>query len=256
MQHFGGFGLALLCATGLFGQIGGGYGGGHSPVVSSGFGQVLSPARRSIGTLPAGGHAGPYTGAYYGYGYPVYVGSYGYLGSNGYADPPAQDAYGQDQPAQDPSTMAALPQQPGGPPPANVTVVYPAQTTVIINQTPDGGTPNVTVLQGPPAGYGPPPSAMRRPPAAGPAAAPAETPTGAASSSASYGTQSPNYLIAFKDHTIYSAVAYWVDGDTLHYFTTPTTHNQVSLALVDRDLTARLNHEAGVDLKLPPADAK
>jgi hypothetical protein len=61
-----------------------------------------------------------------------------------------------------------------------------------------------------------------------------------------------HYLIAFKDHTIYSAVAYWVDGDTLHYFTSANTHNQVSLALIDRDLTERLNKESGLDVKLPP----
>ena len=60
-----------------------------------------------------------------------------------------------------------------------------------------------------------------------------------------------HYLIAFKDHTIYSAVAYWVDGDTLHYFTSANTHNQVSVSLVDRDLTERLNKESGLDLKLP-----
>jgi len=60
-----------------------------------------------------------------------------------------------------------------------------------------------------------------------------------------------HYLIAYKDHDIYAAVAYWLDGDTLHYFTAGNTHNQVSLALVDRDLTARLNHEAGVEVKLP-----
>ena len=59
-----------------------------------------------------------------------------------------------------------------------------------------------------------------------------------------------HYLIAYKDHTIYAAVAYWVDGDTLHYFTAGNTHNQVSLTLVDRDLTARLNKEAGVEVKL------
>jgi len=49
------------------------------------------------------------------------------------------------------------------------------------------------------------------------------------------------YLIAFKDHSIYSAFAYWVDGDTLHYVTPQRVHNQVSLALVDRDLTNKLN---------------
>jgi hypothetical protein len=62
-----------------------------------------------------------------------------------------------------------------------------------------------------------------------------------------------HFLFAFKDHSIYSAVAYWVDGDTLHYFTNGNTHNQVSLSLLDRDLTERLNQESGADLKLPPA---
>jgi hypothetical protein len=61
-----------------------------------------------------------------------------------------------------------------------------------------------------------------------------------------------HYLIAFKDHTIYSAVAYWVDGDTLHYFTSANTHNQASVSLVDRDLTERLNKESGLEVKLPP----
>jgi hypothetical protein len=62
-----------------------------------------------------------------------------------------------------------------------------------------------------------------------------------------------HYLIAFKDHTIYAATAYWVDGDTIHYFTAGNVHNQASLALVDRDFTERLNKEAGVEVKLPAA---
>jgi hypothetical protein len=65
------------------------------------------------------------------------------------------------------------------------------------------------------------------------------------------GSEPAHYLIAFKDHTIYSAVAYWVEGNTLHYFTTGNTHNQVSLALVDRELTDRLNRESGANLQLP-----
>jgi hypothetical protein len=64
---------------------------------------------------------------------------------------------------------------------------------------------------------------------------------------------SPAFLIAFKDHTIYAAVGYWVEGDTLHYITGGNTHNQVSLDLVDRELSARLNGERGVDFLLPPA---
>ena len=59
------------------------------------------------------------------------------------------------------------------------------------------------------------------------------------------------FLIALTDHTVVAAIAYWVDGDTLHYFTSGNTHNQVSLSLIDRDMTQRLNKESGIDLKLP-----
>ena len=60
-----------------------------------------------------------------------------------------------------------------------------------------------------------------------------------------------HYLIALKDHTVYSVVAYWAEGDTLHYFTPGNVHNQVSLSLVDRAITARLNKETGAEVKLP-----
>jgi hypothetical protein len=59
-----------------------------------------------------------------------------------------------------------------------------------------------------------------------------------------------HYLIAFKDRSIYSAIAYWVDGDTIHYFTAGNAHNQASVSLVDRDLTRRLN-EGGLEVRLP-----
>jgi hypothetical protein len=65
--------------------------------------------------------------------------------------------------------------------------------------------------------------------------------------------ENPTYLIAFKDHTIYAAVAYWVEGQTLHYVTNQNTHNQVSLDLVDRELSDRLNRERDVDFRLPAA---
>ena len=71
-----------------------------------------------------------------------------------------------------------------------------------------------------------------------------------AAEQAAAASEPSHYLIAYKDHTIYAAVAYWVDGDTLHYFTAGNTHNQVSVSLVDRDLTARLNKDAGVEVKL------
>ena len=66
-------------------------------------------------------------------------------------------------------------------------------------------------------------------------------------------SENPTYLIAFTDHTIYAAVAYWLEGHTLHYVTNQNTHNQVSLDLVDRELSNRLNRERSVDFRLPPA---
>jgi hypothetical protein len=115
--------------------------------------------------------------------------------------------------------------------PPNVTVVYPPQPApVIINQFGPGAMP--------------PPSAGDREPAS-----PYQPSTDRGDDQSS----ADHYLIALKDHTIYSVVAYWVDGDTLHYFTGGNVHNQASLSLVDRDLTARLNKESGMEVNLPPA---
>ena len=61
------------------------------------------------------------------------------------------------------------------------------------------------------------------------------------------------YLLAFKDHTIIQALGYWMEGSTLHYVTVDHDVNQVSLDLIDRDLSLRLNGERGVDFRLPPA---
>ncbi|HYW45488.1 MAG TPA: hypothetical protein VE959_21680 [Bryobacteraceae bacterium] len=144
--------------------------------------------------------------------YPVYVGGYG--GYGGYYD----GSY-----MMDPTTLMS--QQP------NVTVILPPQQPpVIINQFGAGQTQQMQ-----PMGMYPPQSDQ-----------PADVPQAQVPAS-----EPAHYLIAFKDHTIYSAIAYWVDGDTLHYFTTGNTHNQVSVSLVDRELTDRLNREMGVEVKLP-----
>jgi hypothetical protein len=100
----------------------------------------------------------------------------------------------------------------------------------------------------PSGGYGEayaPPSAPASAPASG------QSPAGNQQDQAAAANPAPTYLVALKDHTIYSAVAYWVEGDTLHYFTSGATHNQVSLSLVDRELTQRLNAEAGNNMQLP-----
>jgi hypothetical protein len=148
-------------------------------------------------------------------GVPIYVGGGGY----GYP--------------YDPSFYGGVPPGPQEPQQPNVTVVYPPQPApVIINQ------------------FGPPPDngATARPRLY---EMPQDTQQEQQDTSAAPAVEPTHYLIAFKDHTIYSAIAYWVDGDILHYFTSGNTHNQVSLSLVDRDLTQRLNHESGVQIKLP-----
>ena len=118
------------------------------------------------------------------------------------------------------------PQQVAPPQPQpNITVVYPPlQQPMVMSPYPDA------------AGLA---AAGRPAPEIQPAAAPPAAP------------EPETYLIAFKDRTIYSAVAFWVDGDTLHYFTSGNMHNQVSLSLVDKELTQRLNKELGIDLRLP-----
>ncbi|HWE51653.1 MAG TPA: hypothetical protein VG273_17805 [Bryobacteraceae bacterium] len=54
------------------------------------------------------------------------------------------------------------------------------------------------------------------------------------------------YLIAYKNHSVYTALAYWVEDKTLNYVTAGNTHNQASLDLIDVDLTKTLNQARGV----------
>jgi hypothetical protein len=62
---------------------------------------------------------------------------------------------------------------------------------------------------------------------------------------------SPIYLIAFQDHTIRAAAAYWVDGKTLHYVTLQHEEKQTPLDGIDRDFTLQLNRERRVTIQLP-----
>lgn len=59
------------------------------------------------------------------------------------------------------------------------------------------------------------------------------------------------YLIAYKNHAIYTALAYWVEDKTLHYVTTQNTHNQASLDLIDLTLTKSLNQRNEVPFSIP-----
>ncbi len=156
--------------------------------------------------------------------YPVYVGGYGYGYDPGYQQP------GYQQQGQ-PNITIVMPPQYGGQQPPPVT----------INQSfaPESATPSVREY-GPNAQYGQPQAAAPSAPA----------PYGAASAPADEQTL---FLIALKDGTVYTAVAYWVQDATLHYVTPQGKHNQVSLDLVDRPTSDRLNQGRSVEFRLPAA---
>jgi hypothetical protein len=251
MRVLSGFCIALLFSGALFAQY-----GNRGPAVRGSFGSVLYPGGTSATTpgltrfngsvvYPGGG--GPLAGQNFRrpvgqqgfggriggvYAYPVYVGGYGYGYGYGYSPDAgylpdgSYGAYG----AYPPDAAGAAPQQS---PPSSVIVIYPQQTPPPM-VAPNGQAPGAA--PGPPPAYAAPQTAE-----------PADNSVSVLDPS--------HYLIAFKDHTIYSAVAYWVEGDTLHYFTSGNTHNQASLELVDRPLTERLNRESGVDMRLPPASS-
>jgi hypothetical protein len=62
---------------------------------------------------------------------------------------------------------------------------------------------------------------------------------------------SPIYLIALKDHTIYPAVAYSVQVDTLLFVTIWNEQKRAPLNLIDRGLSIQLNRERHVNFQLP-----
>ena len=59
------------------------------------------------------------------------------------------------------------------------------------------------------------------------------------------------FLIAMKDHTIFPAIAYWVEGDTLNYITVQGSKNSASLDLVDREFSKQINKERKIEFGLP-----
>jgi hypothetical protein len=58
------------------------------------------------------------------------------------------------------------------------------------------------------------------------------------------------YLIAFKDHRIQAAIAYWVDANVLHYVTREHEQKQVLLESIDRAFTEQLNRDLHVQFSL------
>ena len=63
--------------------------------------------------------------------------------------------------------------------------------------------------------------------------------------------EKPLYLVAFKNGIIRAALAYWTEGDTLHYVSMEGEVKREPLSSVDRELSERLNHERHVGFTLP-----
>jgi hypothetical protein len=229
MKFFGAVFVAFLAAAPLSAQYWsvGGFGNvvfpglGHAPAGGDPWGNVVHPATPAGVVASASGlgvvAANRYGGAGRSYRRGNTSGIYAYpvfVGGYGYG-------YGAGYTPAQPDQAA---------PPSNATGDQPAPPPVVINQY-----------------FGTPPAA--------------DQPPDAAASNFHY-YQAPSnddpapadtayYLIAFKDHTVYSAVAYYTEGDTLHYFTSGNVHNQVSLSLVDRQLTEQLNRQRNVAVQLP-----
>jgi hypothetical protein len=122
--------------------------------------------------------------------------------------------------------------------PPNITIVMPPQPS----------TPPLTINQS-----FPPESSKDVLPEHGPGAAGASASSDRQNQPAASAAQDERALlfVALKDSSVYTAVAYWVEDGTLHYTTPQDHHNQVSLDLVDRELTARLNAGSDGGLRLP-----
>jgi len=58
------------------------------------------------------------------------------------------------------------------------------------------------------------------------------------------------YLIAFQDGSVRTAIACWIDGDTLQYVTPQGQPNKASLSLIDKEFSRKLNSQRGVDFRL------
>jgi hypothetical protein len=235
--------LLLIGATGLA------YGQGHPNVPWSlgGFGNVVYPAmgHAPAATPPVGqfanrgfshGFANPGHAAHANHTsgvivpYPVYYGGYyGYDPSAaGYANAPGAAGYADDGSQSGPGLPSVVINQNFVPPQANPTIRdYSADQA-----SPQQDQAGMKVYQAPPS----------HPYA-----------DAAAQRAAGSGDQPTIYLIALRDHTIVQALGYWMEGSTLHYVSAEHTLNQLSIDLVDRDLSQRLNDERGLDFRLPQA---
>lgn len=258
-----GVGIGLLAAGSMFGQ---GRPGQRS--YGQGFGNVLFPGgvrqpsvgppsfAHGLGTIVSGGG---YTGRPSGprragrpvyVPLPVYVGGYGYGGFGNYFG-----GYPDNTP-----NVTVIMQPPMGQAPTVFNQNYMPETTRVY----DGDAEEAAPRAGPRSGlrtYEAPMPYQVPEPEEERAAPVKPTRRGARSVKAPTALLQSDvmeqkatiYLIAFKDHTIQPAYAYWTEADTLHYVTVQGSHNRATLDLIDKEMSERLNHERSVEFSLTQA---
>jgi hypothetical protein len=226
----GGGGFHGSTGGGFRGSTGGGFHGGSGFVGGSGFrGGFNTGFRGGFNTGFRGGFRGGFGfgyGGYYGYGgyWPYYGIGLAYWPSDYY------DSYDYGYP----SAGYEYPMYQSSP---NVTVVYPqqaqAQPATNAYYVQQRANPVVHDYDE----YG---QEVKRP-----------NGNSSAEPSAPASSGSPLYLIAMKDGVIRAAVAYWVNGPTIHYVTMDHQEKQAPLAQIDRSLSQQLNRERHVQFSLP-----
>lgn len=134
-----------------------------------------------------------------------------------------------------------------------VAVPYPVFVGGYYPEYPPQQQPNVVVVQQPPA---PAPQIIinqylaPKPETSDSSVQVYQAPTPAAE--APPASQDPTiYLIAFNDGSIRTAIAYWMEGETLHYVTPGGRPNKASLELIDVAYSRRLNRERNVAFEWP-----
>lgn len=231
MAQRGGGGGGMRGGGGGGMHVGGGGGGSVSRGYSGG-GYRGGGGYYGGGYRGYGGYRGGYYGGYYGrgWGYRGYYGGYywpysyyPYFGF-GYSSWPGYYDYGSGYDSYAYPSYSYPAYQPA----SNVSVVYPPPQTQTAPSTVYVERANPSLRQ-----YDEYGQEVGQP-------APAAASNG-----------SPVYLIAFRDKSIRAAMAYWVEGKTLHYVTQEHEQKQVPVDTVDRDLSLRLNRERRVQFSLP-----
>ncbi len=227
---------------------------GHAPTATPPIGQFGSRGGYSRGFLNPGRANHPQHSGTVIVPYPVYYGGYyGYDPSaagyaNGYA-PGYGPGNGDDGSQSGPGLPSVVINQNFVPPQASPQVRDYTGDQQAQQQAQDQSS-GLKVYEAPPS-HPYADAAAAQAAAAGQSAPTAQS--GAAAQRTFSGDQPTIYLIALRDHTVVQALGYWMEGSTLHYVSAEHALNQVSIDLVDRDLSQRLNDERGLEFRLPQA---